>query len=105
MNVNVKLSLDDDERRALASYLVGKPVKRLATRAEVNEIVKDLLAGVTILGNRPATPRYPEESDPEAVSVDETGTPAEFCSDDCCRRNDLLQTRVNRLQHRLDTMG
>ena len=26
-----------------------------------------------------------------------------FCSDDCCTRNDLLQRRVNILQHRLDT--
>jgi hypothetical protein len=89
MNVNVKLSLTDDQRRALASSIAGKPVKRLATRADVNELVKDLLAA-TMAGSAPSLPTVPDNID-------------EHCSFDCCRRNDLLQTRVNILQHKLDT--
>ena len=27
----------------------------------------------------------------------------DFCSDECCKQNQLLTRRVNALQHRLDT--
>jgi hypothetical protein len=40
MITNIRLELDDDARRALASLIAGKPVKRLATRAEVCDFVR-----------------------------------------------------------------
>ena len=47
MNVNAQFSLNDDQRRALASAIAGKPVKRLATRAEVRDFVTGALAAAT----------------------------------------------------------
>jgi len=43
MNVNVKLSLDDGERDALADYIDGRVNKRLASRKDVNNFVKGCL--------------------------------------------------------------
>lgn len=109
MNVNVKLSLSDDERRALACYLAGKPVKRLATRADVNRLVTELLS--TALRSRPVdtpisdtpVPGNQEEGNQEAGNQVSIPEPQGFCSDDCCKANELLLHRVNVLQHRLDT--
>lgn len=97
MNVNVKLSLSDDERRALACYLAGKPVKRLATRADVNRLVAELLSAA--LRGRPVD--TPISDTP--ISDTPLPEPQGFCSDDCCKANELLLHRVNVLQHRLDT--
>ena len=104
MNVNVKLSLSDDERRALAGYLAGKPVKRLATRADVNAIVAELLSAAL------ATSRYPDtrqpgnpEADTREAELPPIREPQVHCSEDCCKANELLLHRVNVLQHRLDT--
>jgi len=106
MNVNVKLSIDDDTRRAIASYIAGKPVKRLATRADVNRLVNELLL-LAIAGRAPKPAPAPREIDlldPTTHHIAHGGEPGEFCSDDCCRANDLLRSRMNVLQHRLDTM-
>lgn len=104
MNVNVKLSLSDDERRALACYLAGKPVKRLATRADVNRLVTELLS--TALRSRPVDtpiPDTPISGNQESIPDTPIPEPQGFCSDDCCKANELLLHRVNVLQHRLDT--
>lgn len=104
MNVNVKLSLSDDERRALACYLAGKPVKRLATRADVNRLVTELLSAA--LRGRPVDTPIPDTPVPgnqEAGNQVSIPEPQGFCSDDCCKANELLLHRVNVLQHRLDT--
>jgi hypothetical protein len=97
MNVNVKLSLSDDERRRLASCLAGKPVKRLATRADVNQLVRDLLSAS--MSGAPA----PRETAPAPEPGIESPADDDFCSEECCRQNRLLTSRVNVLQHRLDT--
>lgn len=103
MNVNVKLSLTDDQRRALASSIAGKPVKRLATRADVNELVNQLLA--TTMAGKPLGAAHVAQvpSEPVVAGVmHDNHLP--YCSDQCCRQNELLQSRVNVLQHKLDTL-
>lgn len=86
MNVNVKLSLTDEQRNAIACAMAGKKVARLATRADINAICQQAIDEV-IAGSAPTS----------------TSTPTEFCSDDCCKANEGLLRRVNILQHRLDT--
>ncbi len=104
MKTIVHLDLDDDQRRQVASLLAGKPVKRLATRQEIVKFVKD--AFIVELAARQYE-SAPDTSEADRVlhtirNRDKDAQP-EFCSNDCCRRNDLLQSRVNVLQHRLDT--
>lgn len=43
MNVNIKLSLTDRERNLLKRKMVGKDVKALATRADVNQMVNGFM--------------------------------------------------------------
>jgi ribosomal protein S11 len=85
VNVNVKITLTDEQRNAIACKLAGKQVARLATRADINALcqqaIEDLLAGVA----------------PTSREV------TEFCSDDCCNANAGLLRRINILQHRIDT--
>lgn len=47
MNVNVKLTITDEERDILADYLDGKASKRLATRKDVNSFVQGCIAAAT----------------------------------------------------------
>lgn len=66
MIVNVRLEVDDEARQALASLLAGKPVKRLAGRKEVCEVVGGIIAGLK------AVPPENREGVPEqARSMDE----------------------------------
>lgn len=104
MNVNVKLSLDDDQRRRLASYIAGKPVKRLATRGDVNAIVQELLQSA-LKGRSPA-PRDHDPYDDLVASggLPEAQPPVTACSDECCLQNRLLLDRVNVLQGKLDSL-
>lgn len=46
MKCNVKIEISDEARRALSSLLAGKPVKRLATRDEVNAYLLGTVAGL-----------------------------------------------------------
>lgn len=46
MNVNVKLSLTDEERNTMYRNMTGKDVKRMVSRAEVNEFVQGCIAGM-----------------------------------------------------------
>ena len=46
MNVNVKLSLTDEQRNVMYRNMTGKDVKRMVSRAEVNEFVRGCLAAV-----------------------------------------------------------
>ena len=99
MNVNVKLSITDYDRNLIADRLDGKKSKRLVTRKEINELVAGFL-------DQYVRDQYDAECDAEiqvpASLVDQEEI--DFCSDDCCTRNELLQTRVNKLQHKLDTL-
>jgi hypothetical protein len=47
MNVNVKLSITDIDRSLIANLLDAKETKRLATRAEINELVQGFIMGLT----------------------------------------------------------
>lgn len=90
MNVNCKVSLTDEQRNLLYRRITGKDVKRLISRKEVCELVDDYIA--TLLnGSSEPEPDQAEIEFPEGGHVD------------CCRANTLLLTRINRLQHRLDT--
>jgi hypothetical protein len=106
MNLNCRLTLTDEQRNNIKRNLTGKNVKALATRAEICELVNDLLEAFT---SPPRPTREEPQVDPAeyrgADYGDDEPDQAEinFCSDDCCRRNELLQRRVNILQHRIDT--
>jgi len=45
MNVNIKLSLSDEERNLIARKIAGKDIKRLCSRADVVEMVNGFMAG------------------------------------------------------------
>lgn len=113
MNLNCRLSLTDEQRNNIKRNITGKDVKALATRAEICELINGLLEAFT----SPPRPQR-EIPDPHACQqcadegphthncegiTYENQAALDFCSDDCCKRNELLQRRVNRLQHRLDT--
>jgi len=97
MNVNVKISLTDEERNTLYRRMTGKDVKRLISRKEVCELVNEYIA-VLLSTQEPEAYRGNDYGDDEPDQAD-----MNFCSDDCCRTNTLLRQRMNRLQHRLDT--
>ena len=56
MIVNVRLDVTDDQRRALASLLAGRPVRRMATRAEVVDLLGAALAGLSEGGTGTSAP-------------------------------------------------
>lgn len=103
MNLNCKLSLTDEQRNAIKRHLTGKDVKAMATRAEICQLVQDLLEPFL-------TPPRPKRETPfvrdgrNEVPPHRPEPPA-FAEghDDCCKANELLRQRVNVLQHRLDT--
>lgn len=118
MITNIRLDLDDDQRRQVASLLTGKPVRRLATRQEIVRFVEEAFE-MELRARRwesePVGARGADTPEPETAgtrsAVDETlhrvrnrdrDTLPEFCDSDCCTQNRLLLNRVNVLQHRLD---
>ena len=105
MNVNCKLSLTDEQRNNIKQHLAGKNVKALATRADVCQLIQDLLEPFL---DPPRPKPNPldgwaahdiEREKREPVAQNEI----DFCSDECCKQNQLLLHRVNALQYRLDT--
>jgi len=137
MNLHAKLTFSDDERNAIKQHLAGKPVKGLATRKEILQLIYDLLCpfrsppilfcGYEDCDQAPVNGGFCEHHQPgfddllaraektaeeqemwanegEATVV---GDGPELLSNmaDILRRNELLQARVNRLQHLIDTKG
>lgn len=47
MNVNIKISMSDEDRNIMAMNLTGRISKRMATRAEINEFVQGCLDRIT----------------------------------------------------------
>ncbi len=45
MNVNIKLTLSDQERNLIARKIAGKDIKRLCSRSEVVEMVNGFIKG------------------------------------------------------------
>ena len=48
MNVNVKLSITDDERNLMYRNMTGKDVLKMVSRSDVGEFVKGCIAGMLI---------------------------------------------------------
>lgn len=114
MNLNCKLTLTDEQRNNIKRHLAGKNVKGLATRADVCQLVQHLLEPFLEPPRSKPNPRdgwaahdiEREEREPVGQSVPVgmcPGDELDFCSDECCKQNQLLVQRVNTLQHRLDT--
>ena len=110
MNVNVKLSISDEDRNLMSRRLTGKDSKKMVSRAEVNNWVKDQLEKFLRLGS-PATAQIEtareDEEFEELKRKDElydlgTGELIEALQE-AEKQNKLLLTRNNVLQHRLDT--
>ena len=103
MNTNIRITLTDAQRNVLKRRLTGKDTKAMISRAELNELVQGYVNELLLYKpiQKPlleAEYRGADYGDDEPDQGD-----VDFCSDDCCRRNELLQRRVNILQHRLDT--
>lgn len=102
MNVNVKISLTDEERNIMHRRLTGKNTKGMVSRADVNQWVKTELERFLTLGS-PTTETI-EEPNIEEIrltqeQIDEL-EPGEI--EEVIKQNRLLTTRVNRLQYMLD---
>ena len=98
MNVNVKITLSDEQRNVMYRRISGKNVKRLISRAEVNQLVQDFIAS-QLSGTF---------NEPEAPDTQESINTAEFSDADITEtlmQNKMLHSRCNRLQHKLDTLG
>lgn len=91
MNVNVRISLTDEQRNVLYQKITGKKVKAMITRAGVVALVNDFID--SMLTDQAVS--HPEQK-PMALTMPDA-------HDDCCKQNQLLLRRVNTLQHRLDT--
>ena len=100
MNVNVKLSISDEDRNRMHNRLTGTNTKKMVSRADVNDWVKTQLEkflngsfGTQTGRFIPEPDQEPnfEEIDPEDIDVEEV-----------IKQNVLLQSRVNRLQYLLD---
>jgi hypothetical protein len=100
MNVNVKLSISDEDRNLMSRRLTGKDSKKMVSRAEVNNWVKDQLEKFLRLGS-PATEKV-NEAITEREQIDFADL-TEQDIEDVMKQNKLLQHRINVLQHRLDT--
>lgn len=96
MNVNVKLSLTDEERNVMFRRLTGKSTKGMVSRADVNEWVKKELEKFLTLGS-PTTERVEEVIEPINFA-DLTEKDIE----DVILQNELLLKRVNDQQNFID---
>jgi hypothetical protein len=101
MNINCKLSLTDEQRNNIKQHLAGKNVKALATRADICQLIQDLLEPL-LEPPRPTREAKPGEIDEHFIEQHRQAE-IDFCSDECCKQNQLLLHRMNVLQHRLDT--
>lgn len=96
MNVNVKVTLTDEERNVMHNRLTGTLSKKMVSRADVNEFVKAKIERFLQVGS-PTTEAVKDEviADIDYVNCDVK---------EIVKQNKLLLNRVNVLQHRLDTM-
>lgn len=99
MNVNVKISISDEDRNLMFRRLTGKDTKGMVSRADVNAWVMEQLERFLRLGS-------PTTAQIEEIDVEEMMSTAEYSDEDISevlKQNKLLQRRVNILQHALDT--
>lgn len=95
MNGNFRYTLTDEQRNTIKRKVVGKNVKGLASRADVCAILQKALDDA-IKGIAPK----PEKTEPVTIDADDY---SKQDVEDLVKQNQLLQTRINVLQHRLDT--
>ena len=70
MKVNIKLAISDSDRNLIARKLAGKDIKRLASRAEINELVRGFIEGyLTELLNEPLNPATQAPTPPDLSLV------------------------------------
>ena len=92
MNITVKVSLTDEQRRVIHTNLYdGK--KGMVSRKDVNAICQTAITDM-LIGKR-----LKKESNEPPPVVQITG------DDELRKQNELLTTRVNRLQYMIDTRG
>ncbi len=106
MNVNVKISISDEDRNVMFRRLTGKNTKGMVSRADVNEWVKEQLENFLRLGS-PTTEQIGDAvADAMADSISDNVRIEDYTREEIeeiVKQNKLLLTRVNILQHRLDT--
>lgn len=99
MNVNVKISITDEDRNLMFRRLTGKDTKGMVSRADVNTWVNEQLERFLRVGS-PTTERVEE--------VVEEREPINFADlteqdiEDVLRQNELLLKRVNDQQNFID---
>jgi hypothetical protein len=101
MNVNVKLSLTDEQRNTMFRRLTGKNTKGMVSRADVNQWVKEELERFLTLGSPTTETINDRGSDEYANPVEEIDID-DINVEEVIKQNQLLTTRVNRLQYMLD---
>lgn len=104
MNVNCKLTLTDEQRNTMFRRLTGKATKGMVSRADVCNWVNEQLERFLTLGS----PETEQIGDKIADAMQDSISYSETNIDDIdvaevLRQNELLLSRINVLQHRLDT--
>ena len=100
MNVNVKVTLTDEERNKMHNRLTGTTTKKMVSRADVCEFVQSKIDGLlngsfgTQTGRLPKQETHIEELDYVNCDVKEL-----------VKQNKLLLSRLNGLQYMIDTRG
>lgn len=76
MNVNIKLTLTDDQRNLIKRKLTGKNIKSMASRKEVNELVEGFIAATLedIEGDREVAQKF----ETRIAQFDQDKVPAEY---------------------------
>ena len=103
MNVNVKVSLTDEQRRTIHENFYGK--KGMVSRKDVNDICQTAVTDMLMkkqIGDKVA------DAMKESISYDEPMEELDYVNCDVkelVKQNVLLLTRLNRLQYMIDTRG
>ena len=105
MTTNCKIVLTESQRDRLASILDGKDNCRLATRKEICRLAADYVMSIAD-GKATGNPELDPLDEPaELPAYDDMGHGELIAAlDEAERANALLRSRINTLQHRLDTM-
>jgi hypothetical protein len=120
MNTNIKISLTDEQRNILYQRMTGKNVKRMISRAEVNQLVHEYIEMLLTKGyptfRVAGNPTLVEDEDggwdmgfnPHYAEIELSPEPTDLADDEysmIVKQNRLLLRRVNLLQARLDKVG
>ncbi len=103
MNGNFKYTLTDEQRNQLYINLTGKNTKGMVSRADVCRLLQEALDEALKVYRPAPKPEY-QGADVSYVIEDEISD-GEVDVDLVMKQNKLLHSRVNRLQHLLDTQG